>query len=228
MGAKHTSDNKLTEEIRLRQYENNFFIKECPLTQSHKIDRISWTRVKIILIQCKLKFLYSDVLSKTITVDKDFQIVEVNQDNTFLTATYNHEGIAYTCRVMCKSFTELQEFKDYLLRMKRPLWKTSPICQLCCVEFSITKRKHHCRHCGKVACSKCSPALGELEQLGYSERMRICIDCEKEIQRHSRSRAHSLRSDDYNSEDSIDKKPPTFRDRPHGLNFTFGAANEDS
>ena len=40
-----------------------------------------------------------------------------------------------------------------------PLWVPdclSPSCSLCNQPFSLFVRKHHCRHCGKIICKKCS------------------------------------------------------------------------
>eukprot|EP01083_Nonionella_stella_P023717 65625_1 len=34
---------------------------------------------------------------------------------------------------------------------------TEPKCQMCLVTFSIFSRRHHCRRCGLVVCSSCSP-----------------------------------------------------------------------
>ncbi|KAI6239683.1 Rabenosyn-5 [Aphelenchoides fujianensis] len=35
----------------------------------------------------------------------------------------------------------------------------SPNCRHCAAKFSLTKRKHHCRLCGKIVCSQCSRFL---------------------------------------------------------------------
>lgn len=35
----------------------------------------------------------------------------------------------------------------------------SPICRCCAVKFGITRRRHHCRLCGRVMCHNCSRPL---------------------------------------------------------------------
>merc|ERR1712117_694460 len=50
------------------------------------------------------------------------------------------------------------------------------MCQDCCVEFSFTVRRHHCRACGHVLCGQCTENRAPLRynqfQLG-----RVCDDC---------------------------------------------------
>jgi len=41
-----------------------------------------------------------------------------------------------------------------------PVWqpdKSSTKCTLCCIDFSSTRRRHHCRVCGMLVCDSCSP-----------------------------------------------------------------------
>eukprot|EP00347_Sterkiella_histriomuscorum_P013850 403363127 len=49
-------------------------------------------------------------------------------------------------------------------------------CQLCQREFGILKRKHHCRSCGMLICSACSPVKDFV--YGYKDtKVRICQSC---------------------------------------------------
>ncbi|CAI5736820.1 unnamed protein product [Peronospora destructor] len=55
--------------------------------------------------------------------------------------------------------------------------KARKICCVCQGKFSMSRRKHHCRLCGDVACSKCS----EVHQIKLGKAgkcpFRICINC---------------------------------------------------
>ncbi|KAF8821908.1 FYVE zinc finger domain-containing protein [Cardiosporidium cionae] len=60
---------------------------------------------------------------------------------------------------------------------KRPSWIRaidSTHCSICKLEFSLTKRRHHCRACGKVLCNECSTSKLRLPELGYTDKVRVC------------------------------------------------------
>ncbi|XP_019848853.1 PREDICTED: WD repeat and FYVE domain-containing protein 3-like isoform X2 [Amphimedon queenslandica] len=54
-------------------------------------------------------------------------------------------------------------------------------CMRCNMEFTITERKHHCRDCGKIFCSRCSDYQIEIERLKISKKVRVCVDCHDKI-----------------------------------------------
>ena len=57
-------------------------------------------------------------------------------------------------------------------------WRCLPECELCEAHFSAMARRHHCRLCGRSACSTCAPkrhaCAGALSD-GLS--LRVCQDC---------------------------------------------------
>jgi FYVE/RhoGEF/PH domain-containing protein 5/6 len=61
-----------------------------------------------------------------------------------------------------------------------PIWapdKTVLFCPSCDVEFSIIKRKHHCRSCGTIVCNKCSLNRFELSHVDANNMVRVCDNC---------------------------------------------------
>eukprot|EP01116_Phalansterium_solitarium_P008623 TRINITY_DN22564_c0_g1_i1.p1 TRINITY_DN22564_c0_g1~~TRINITY_DN22564_c0_g1_i1.p1 ORF type:complete len:461 (-),score=135.17 TRINITY_DN22564_c0_g1_i1:174-1505(-) len=50
-------------------------------------------------------------------------------------------------------------------------------CNKCHTHFTLFKRRHHCRHCGKVHCDACSKRTATLSNLGYDVPERVCDDC---------------------------------------------------
>ena len=57
---------------------------------------------------------------------------------------------------------------------QRPPWQADAdayTCYTCDKAFTLRRRKHHCRACGKVVCGKCSPKeeMRPLPELGYTE-----------------------------------------------------------
>ncbi|XP_048764095.2 uncharacterized protein LOC125672056 [Ostrea edulis] len=50
-------------------------------------------------------------------------------------------------------------------------------CQWCKNKFNQLRRKHHCRQCGNVFCSKCCNEKIPLPQLGIEDPERVCESC---------------------------------------------------
>ncbi|KAK5978358.1 FYVE zinc finger [Trichostrongylus colubriformis] len=59
---------------------------------------------------------------------------------------------------------------------REPRWSDGDMCD-CGVRFSITVRKHHCRHCGRLVCSKCSEVTMPIAKYGEEKRVRVCSLC---------------------------------------------------
>ncbi|CAI5731783.1 unnamed protein product [Peronospora destructor] len=61
-----------------------------------------------------------------------------------------------------------------------PQWRpdaASDSCLCCGNDFSIWMRRHHCRACGELVCSECSPFSVRLPELGFKGRVRVCTHC---------------------------------------------------
>lgn len=50
-------------------------------------------------------------------------------------------------------------------------------CMECQTEFTFFNRKHHCRACGNVICSNCSPYKANIPTLDEIGGSRVCINC---------------------------------------------------
>ena len=68
---------------------------------------------------------------------------------------------------------------------ERRLGKVSPFwipdhcassCMDCDAKFTVIKRRHHCRACGRILCSKCCGMRASLEYLQNQEQ-RVCQSC---------------------------------------------------
>uniref|UniRef100_UPI0037E7558D zinc finger FYVE domain-containing protein 9 isoform X2 n=1 Tax=Semicossyphus pulcher TaxID=241346 RepID=UPI0037E7558D len=60
-----------------------------------------------------------------------------------------------------------------------PVWvpdAQAQVCMKCGVKFTFTKRRHHCRACGKVFCAVCSNLKFRLSHLDGKEG-RVCVSC---------------------------------------------------
>ncbi|KAK5644585.1 hypothetical protein RI129_005885 [Pyrocoelia pectoralis] len=61
-----------------------------------------------------------------------------------------------------------------------PVWIPdieAPKCMSCTVTFTVVKRRHHCRNCGKIFCSRCSSNSVPLPKFGHVKPVRVCNKC---------------------------------------------------
>ncbi|XP_077318595.1 zinc finger FYVE domain-containing protein 16 isoform X2 [Lithobates pipiens] len=61
---------------------------------------------------------------------------------------------------------------------RQPTWipdSVAPNCMNCSIKFTFTKRRHHCRACGKVFCSVCCSQKCKLQYL--EKEARVCVIC---------------------------------------------------
>ncbi|XP_068856951.1 zinc finger FYVE domain-containing protein 16 isoform X1 [Aphelocoma coerulescens] len=65
---------------------------------------------------------------------------------------------------------------------KQPLWvpdSEAPNCMNCQAKFTFTKRRHHCRACGKVFCGSCCKRKCKLQYM--EKEARVCTGCYDDI-----------------------------------------------
>ncbi|XP_066149180.1 zinc finger FYVE domain-containing protein 9 [Euwallacea fornicatus] len=96
------------------------------------------------------------------------------------------------------------------LGKQAPLWipdADAAACLHCDMKFTVIKRRHHCRACGLVLCSKCCNLRCRLEYL--DSEARVCNKCYTILSKNSADNAGSdnLSSDSGNS--------PAFRPNPN-------------
>ncbi|XP_076992354.1 lateral signaling target protein 2 homolog [Tamandua tetradactyla] len=61
-----------------------------------------------------------------------------------------------------------------------PEWVPDEACGLCTAckaPFTVIRRKHHCRSCGKIFCSRCSSHSAPLPRYGQMKPVRVCTHC---------------------------------------------------
>ncbi|XP_017884422.1 rabankyrin-5 [Ceratina calcarata] len=56
-------------------------------------------------------------------------------------------------------------------------WADKDLCLECGTKFSLTMRKHHCRHCGRILCNKCSDQDVPILKFGLNKPVRVCAVC---------------------------------------------------
>ncbi|GAB0091613.1 rabankyrin-5 [Sergentomyia squamirostris] len=91
----------------------------------------------------------------------------------------NKEGVTIfnfqlaTNQLLCKLLDQLPQESP---------WAVSDVCQECGEKFSFTTRKHHCRHCGRNLCSRCSSNDVPILKFGINKPVRVCAVCFEVLQ----------------------------------------------
>eukprot|EP00658_Telonema_sp_P-2_P057955 TRINITY_DN46375_c0_g2_i2.p1 TRINITY_DN46375_c0_g2~~TRINITY_DN46375_c0_g2_i2.p1 ORF type:complete len:420 (-),score=82.64 TRINITY_DN46375_c0_g2_i2:16-1275(-) len=84
--------------------------------------------------------------------------------------------------VCVESLESKQEWLHAVAIARRPRWmpdRSASACTKCKAGFSLTRRRHHCRSCGELFCTRCAPPMlsRSIPQLSYNEAVRTCLDC---------------------------------------------------
>ncbi|XP_015232772.1 PREDICTED: RUN and FYVE domain-containing protein 1-like [Cyprinodon variegatus] len=79
---------------------------------------------------------------------------------------------------LSQSKLKMEDFKEVNKALKGHAWMKddeATHCKQCQKEFSISRRKHHCRNCGDIYCNSCSS--NELALPSYPRPVRVCDVC---------------------------------------------------
>ncbi|XP_025091346.1 rabankyrin-5-like isoform X2 [Pomacea canaliculata] len=88
--------------------------------------------------------------------------------------TVNKQGVGiFNAPVATKQLL----FKLLDMLSKEPPWSEGEWCLECSTKFTIKTRKHHCRHCGRLLCSKCSGKDMPIIKFGLAKPVRVCDVC---------------------------------------------------
>ncbi|XP_067408728.1 RUN and FYVE domain-containing protein 2 isoform X3 [Emydura macquarii macquarii] len=79
---------------------------------------------------------------------------------------------------LSESKLKIEDIKEANKALQGQVWlkdKEATHCKLCEKEFSLSKRKHHCRNCGEIFCNACSD--NELPLPSSPKPVRVCDSC---------------------------------------------------
>uniref|UniRef100_A0AAY4E3Y7 Ankyrin repeat and FYVE domain containing 1 n=1 Tax=Denticeps clupeoides TaxID=299321 RepID=A0AAY4E3Y7_9TELE len=118
-----------------------------------------------------------------------------SEGNTVLLLAYM-KGNANLCRAIVRAgarlgvnnnqgtniFNYQVATKQLLFRLldmlsKEPPWCDGSNCYECAAKFGVTTRKHHCRHCGRLLCHKCSVKEIPIIKFDLNKPVRVCDIC---------------------------------------------------
>ncbi|XP_059201889.1 RUN and FYVE domain-containing protein 1 [Centropristis striata] len=91
---------------------------------------------------------------------------------------------------LSQSKLKMEDFREVNKALKGHAWlkdDEATQCKQCQKEFSIARRKHHCRNCGDIYCNSCSG--NELALPSYPRPVRVCDMCHALLLQRSTSKA---------------------------------------
>ncbi|XP_039415821.1 lateral signaling target protein 2 homolog isoform X1 [Corvus cornix cornix] len=81
---------------------------------------------------------------------------------------------------LCSSPAEAAGLRRAAGTRRLPEWvpdSTCCQCSACRSPFTLLRRRHHCRSCGKIFCARCSPNTAVLPHYGQTKPVRVCTHC---------------------------------------------------
>lgn len=178
--------------------EDEKYAQEC-LSQSDSLQRqISQKEQQLVQLETDLKIekewrqtlqedlqKEKDVLShlrhetqKVISLKKEF--LNLQDENQQLKRIYQEQeqALQELGSKLCESKLKIDDIKEANKALQGLVWlkdKDATHCKLCEKEFSLSKRKHHCRNCGEIFCNACSD--NELPLPSSPKPVRVCDSC---------------------------------------------------
>ena len=93
--------------------------------------------------------------------------------------------IAFTLYNVLKAegykFPPEKTVSDMFKSESAPTWREGAECSSCKAEFGVVTRKHHCRACGGIFCSKCTSKQAIIPKFGIEKEVRVCDACYSQL-----------------------------------------------
>jgi len=102
--------------------------------------------------------------------------------------SWSHDASYFRPSSASSSFRSDFDFSDSMSNLEFKVQtvedRLRPACASCNMEWSLSKRRHHCRLCGDVYCDSCSPHKVELPMEGkeFHKPVRICKFCYPDVE----------------------------------------------
>ncbi|KAM7016207.1 RUN and FYVE domain-containing protein 2 isoform 5-T5 [Passerculus sandwichensis] len=177
-------DEKLKQEYvnKSESLQNEFSQKEKQLLQLEtdlKIEK-EWRQTLEDDLQ-KEKETVSHLRTETqeiVTLKKEFLKLQEKNKQLKSTCADQEAALQELASKLSESKLKIEDIKEANKALQGQVWlkdKEATHCKLCEKEFSLSKRKHHCRNCGEIFCNACSD--NELPLPSSPKPVRVCDSC---------------------------------------------------
>ncbi|XP_032169993.1 RUN and FYVE domain-containing protein 2 isoform X2 [Mustela erminea] len=113
-------------------------------------------------------------------IDLKKEFLNIQDENQQLKKIYHEQeqALQELGNKLSESKLKIEDIKEANKALQGLVWlkdKEATHCKLCETEFSLSKRKHHCRNCGEIFCNACSD--NELPLPSSPKPVRVCDSC---------------------------------------------------
>ncbi|XP_063443984.1 RUN and FYVE domain-containing protein 2-like isoform X3 [Mytilus trossulus] len=184
-------------EKRLKQCESDKLAAEETARKLGQIIADKDTKRTALETDLRIEKEWRATLQKTLEQEKTAsteiltelqQLKHVEKDYTELQK--GHLSLQKACEEQERALAELgshlsesklrvEDMKEAQMATKDLQWKgdkDASHCTTCEKEFSISRRKHHCRNCGNIFCNECSD--NKMPLPSSAKPVRVCDDCQ--------------------------------------------------
>ncbi|XP_052069941.1 RUN and FYVE domain-containing protein 2-like isoform X2 [Mytilus californianus] len=184
-------------EKRLKQCESDKLAAEETARKLGQIIAEKDTKRTALETDLRIEKEWRATLQKTLEQEKTAsteiltelqQLKHVEKDYTELQK--GHLSLQKACEEQERALAELgshlsesklrvEDMKEAQMATKDLQWKgdkDASCCKTCEKEFSISRRKHHCRNCGNIFCNECSD--NKMPLPSSAKPVRVCDDCQ--------------------------------------------------
>ncbi|XP_060692957.1 lateral signaling target protein 2 homolog isoform X1 [Hemiscyllium ocellatum] len=117
-----------------------------------------------------------DIATSTPEKNMDALEEETEEDHVCMESTLEDCSL---CQESHSYASRASNFNNTKLEVP-PEWIADSACNQCTsckAPFTIVRRRHHCRNCGKIFCSRCSSQSAPLPWYGHMKPVRVCAHC---------------------------------------------------
>ncbi|XP_073097050.1 RUN and FYVE domain-containing protein 2 isoform X3 [Manis javanica] len=186
------------KELMESEDEDKKYLQECQSKSDSLQKQISQKEKQLVQLETDLKiekewrqtlqedlqkekdalFLLRNETQQIISLKKEF--LNIQDENQQLKKIYHEQeqALEELGNKLSESKLKIEDIKEANKALQGLVWlkdKEATHCKLCEKEFSLSKRKHHCRNCGEIFCNACSD--NELPLPSSPKPVRVCDSC---------------------------------------------------
>ncbi|XP_059518529.1 RUN and FYVE domain-containing protein 2 isoform X5 [Myotis daubentonii] len=178
--------------------EDKKYLQECQSKSDSLLKQISQKEKQLAQLETDLKIEkeWRQTLQEDLQKEKDAlshlrnetqqiislkkEFLNLQDENQQLKKIYHEkeQALQELGNKLSESKLKIEDIKEANKALQGLVWlkdKEATHCKLCEKEFSLSKRKHHCRNCGEIFCNACSD--NELPLPSSPKPVRVCDSC---------------------------------------------------